>query len=288
MAGVDHAHAAIGPATHLWRKRENFLPALALLALTAFAWAYTLSRAGTMQDMAMSAASERMSDAALSTTMDGMEMPVAEPGTSLAQASDLIVFLSGWAVMMVAMMLPAAVPLILLYRTIARKRLQPTKAVAGMVALLVGYVGVWTVAGAPVYVYNLLSQTQGPVMRVAPGLLLIAGGVYQFTALKDGCHNRCRNPLFFLMNRWKPGTLGAARLGVLHGIDCVGCCAGLMVALVALGMMNVAWMLTAAVIIVVEKTLPGGHRVARPLGIALMVGGALVMSTALLNGRATL
>jgi len=281
---VDHAHAAIGPATPLWRKRENLIPALALLALTAFAWAYTLSRAGTMQDTAMPAASESISDAALS-TMDGMQMPAAEPGASMPQASGLILFLFGWAVMMVAMMLPAAVPLILLYRTVARKRLQPTKAAAGMVALLVGYVGVWTVAGAPVYVYNLLSQTQGPLMRVAPGLLLIAGGIYQFTALKDGCHNRCSNPLFFLMNRWKPGMLGAARLGILHGIDCVGCCAGLMVALVALGMMNVAWMLTAAVIIFVEKTLPGGHHVARPLGIALMVGGALVMSTALLNGR---
>lgn len=245
---MDHAHAAIGPATPLWRKRENLLPALALLALTAFAWAYTLSRAGTMQNMPMPA------------------------------ASGLILFLVGWAVMMVAMMLPAAVPLMLLYRTVARKRLQPTKAAAGVMALLAGYVGVWTVAGAPVYLYNLLSQTQGPLMRVAPGLLLIAGGVYQFSALKEGCHNRCSNPLFFLMNRWKPGMLGAVRLGVLHGIDCVGCCAGLMVALVALGMMNVAWMLTAAVIIFVEKTLPGGHRLARPLGIALMVGGALVLT----------
>ena len=170
---MDHAHAAIGPATPLWRKRENLIPALALLALTAFAWAYTLSRAGTMQDTAMPAASESISDAALS-TMDGMQMPAAEPGASMPQASGLILFLFGWAVMMVAMMLPAAVPLILLYRTVARKRLQPTKAAAGMVALLVGYVGVWTVAGAPVYVYNLLSQTQGPLMRVAPGLLLKA------------------------------------------------------------------------------------------------------------------
>ncbi len=77
---------------------------------------------------------------------------------------------------------------------------------------------------------------------------------------------------------------GAARLGIVHGIDCLGCCVGLMLALVALGMMNVAWMLTAAVIIFVEKTLPGGHRIARPLGILLVVGGIVVLGTSLLNG----
>ncbi len=74
---------------------------------------------------------------------------------------------------------------------------------------------------------------------------------------------------------------GALRLGILHGIDCLGCCGGLMLALVALGMMNVAWMLTAAVIIFVEKTVPGGHQVARPLGIVLVLGGIVVLGMAL-------
>ncbi len=78
---------------------------------------------------------------------------------------------------------------------------------------------------------------------------------------------------------------GALRLGILHGVDCLGCCAGLMVPLVALGMMNVAWMLTAAVIIFAEKTLPGGHRIARPLGIVLVIGGAVTLGTLLFSDR---
>src|ERR671933_2036928 len=117
----------------------------------------------------------------------------------------------------------------------------------------------------------------GSLVAILPAVLLIIGGVYQFTALKGACHARCSNPLFFLMHKWKPGTAGALRLGVLHGIDCLGCCAGLMVGLVALGMMNLAWMLTAAVIIFAEKTIPNSHRIARPVGVLMVAGGVAVL-----------
>src|SRR5215212_701373 len=165
-------------------------------------------------------------------------------------------FLSGWT----AMMVPATLPLILLYRHLARKRLSPAHARVGTVLLLVSYVGVWAMAGLPVFFYNVLSSAVGSLAAVLPALLLIVGGVYQFTPLKGICHARCSSPLFFLMQHWRPGATGALRLGVIHGIDCLGCCAGLMVGLVALGMMNLTWMLTAAVIIFVEKTIPGSHR----------------------------
>src|ERR671932_2069478 len=112
----------------------------------------------------------------------------------------------------------------------------------------------------------------GSFVAILPAVLLIVGGVYQFTALKGACHARCSSPLFFLMQKWRPGAAGALRLGTLHGIDCLGCCAGLMVGLVALGMMNLAWMLTAALIIFAEKTIPGSHLAARPLGIVMVVG----------------
>ena len=117
-------------------------------------------------------------------------------------------------------------------------------------------------------------------------MLLIVGGAYQFTPLKRICHVRCSSPLFFLMQNWRPGAAGALRLGMLHGVDCLGCCAGLMVGLVALGMMNLAWMLTAAVVIFVEKTIPGSHRVARPLGILMIVGGMVLLGVSLLGGMA--
>lgn len=239
---------------------------IALLSVTALAWLYTLHMA----------------------SMNGMVMPAGvdggsarEPSQSLLRTADLLLFLFGWAVMMVAMMLPAALPLVLLYGAIARKRKSRPRAAGGIAALLAGYVAVWTVAGLPVYGYSRLMAVVGPALTVLPGLLLVSGGLYQFTALKQGCHARCSSPLFFLTQHWRPGLPGAARLGVLHGIDCLGCCVGLMLALVALGMMNVAWMLTAAVIIFVEKTLPGGHRVARPLGALLVLGGLVVLGASL-------
>jgi predicted metal-binding membrane protein len=153
-----------------------------------------------------------------------------------------------------------------------------------MVALLVGYIAVWAAAGVPVYVYALSAQSIGRVAAVLPAVLLVIGGVYQFTSLKRSCHARCSNPLFFLMQKWKPGTRGALRLGVLHGIDCLGCCAGLMVGLVALGMMNLALVFTVALIIFAEKTLPESHRIARPLGVLMVAGGVAFFGFSLLGG----
>ena len=265
-------HAAVATAVSAWWKRENLLAGAVLLTVAALAWVYTL----------------------WPDSMQGMDMPAAagsmgaiEAAGHSAIAGELLAFLFGWAVMMIAMMLPAVLPLVLLYRMTARQR-EPLSAEGWrIVALLAGYIVVWTVAGLPVYAYNQFAAAWGSAKAALPAALLIVGGVYQFTALKRSCHARCSNPLFFLMHQWRPGATGAARLGVLHGLDCLGCCAGLMVALVALGMMNLAWMLTATVIIFAEKTLPGSHRLARPLGVGLMVAG-LVLLAASLRGSAIL
>jgi predicted metal-binding membrane protein len=185
------------------------------------------------------------------------------------------------------MMVPATLPLILLYRTIARNRLSGVQAQVGVVALLVGYIAVWTAVGLPVYAYALFADRAGSLATMLPALLLVVGGIYQFTPLKRICHARCSNPLFFLMQNWRSGAAGALRLGVVHGVDCLGCCAGLMVGLVALGMMNLAWMLTAAVIIFAEKTIPGSHRIARPFGVVMVAGGVVVLATSLLSGMSS-
>jgi len=174
--------------------------------------------------------------------------------------------------------------LILLYRTLARKRLSPAHARIGMAILLVGYVAVWVSAGLPAYTYTLSSGPAGSLAAVLPALLLVVGGAYQFAPLKRSCHARCSSPLFFLMQKCRPRATGALRLGVLHGVDCLGCCAGRMVGLVALGMMSLAWLLTAAVIIFVEKTIPDNHRIARPWGVVMVVGGVLLLATSLFDG----
>ena len=257
---MDGSSAFTPSVFQRWRRRENLLPGLALLALAAAGWAYVAYQASTMGGM------EAMSGARIS-TMGGV-----------------VPFVLGWTAMMVAMMVPATLPLILLYRVVARQRLSPGRARVGTAALLAGYVAVWAIAGLPIYAYALAAETVGRFAAVLPAVLLVIGGAYQFASLKRSCHARCSNPLSFLMQKWKPGTAGALRLGALHGIDCLGCCVGLMAGLVALGMMNLALVLTAALIIFAEKTLPESHRIARPLGALMMAGGVVLLGLAVLGG----
>jgi len=257
----DRSSSAFAPAVlKSWSQRKNLLPGLALVALAAAGWvyvAYQSSPMGTTESM----------------TMDG--------------TGGGVIFLSGWTAMMVAMMVPATLPLILLYHTIAHNRVSPAQAQVGMVALLAGFVAVWAATGIPVYVYaQYYAEVAGSLVTVLPASLLIVGGVYQFTPLKRICHARCNSPLFFLLRNWRPGATGALRLGIVHGVDCLGCCAGLMVGLVALGMMNLPWMLSAAVIIFAEKTIPESHHIARPLGVVMVGGGAMLLVTSLLGGMA--
>jgi predicted metal-binding membrane protein len=258
---MEQASAFTPTILERWRRRENLLPGLGLVALAAVGWAYVAYQAASMGSM--------------QSAMGGMQM---------GGIGEAALFFLAWTAMMVAMMVPATLPLILLYRTIARNRLSLVRARVGMVTLLVGYIAVWAAAGLPVYAYNSLAGAAGSLAAVLPALLLIVGGAYQFTPLKRICHARCSSPLFFLMQNWRPRASGAVRLGVLHGVDCLGCCAGLMVGLVALGMMNLAWMLTAAVIIFAEKTIPNSHRIAGPLGVVMVAGGVVLLATSLLGG----
>jgi predicted metal-binding membrane protein len=257
---VDSSNAFTPSVLQQWRRRENLLPGLALLLLTLAGWAFITYQASTMGAM------QAMNGARIS-TMGG-----------------LVPFILGWTAMMVAMMIPATLPLILLYRTVSRPRLNPIQARVGILALLLGYMGVWAVAGLPVYLYALSAESIGTVAAVLPAVLLVIGGVYQFTSLKRSCHTRCSSPLFFLMHNWKPGTIGALRLGALHGIDCLGCCAGLMLGLVALGMMNLALVFTVALIIFAEKTLPESHRIVRPLGVLMVAGAVVFLGLTLFGG----
>ena len=257
---MEQASAFTPSVLEQWRKRENLLPGLALLLLTVASWVYIAYQASTMNSM------EAMSGARIS-TMGGF-----------------VPFVLGWTAMMVAMMIPATLPLILLYRIVSRQRLSPIQARGGIAALLLGYIAVWAVAGLPVYLYALTAEAAGSYAIVLPAVLLVIAGAYQFTSLKRSCHARCSSPLFFLMQKWKPGTTGGLRLGVLHGLDCLGCCAGLMVGLVALGMMNLALVFTVALIIFAEKTLPESHRIARPLGFLMIAGGMAFFGFSLLGG----
>ena len=258
---MEHASAFTPSVLAQWRKRENLLPGLVLVVLAVGGWAYVAYQA---------------------TVMGAMESAMA--GARISTMGGFAPFVLAWTAMMVAMMIPATLPLILLYRTVARQRLNRGQARVGTAAVFAGYIAVWAVVGLPVYLYALTAEGIGSFASALPAVLLVIGGAYQFTSLKGSCHARCSNPLFFLMQKWRPGPVGALRLGVLHGLDCLGCCAGLMVGLVALGMMNLAFVFTAALVIFAEKTLPYSHRVARPLGILMMGGGVTLLVLLVLGG----
>jgi predicted metal-binding membrane protein len=255
---VDGSSAFTPSVLERWRKRENFLPGLALIALAAAGWVYVVYEAGSM-----------------GSAMGGMAM---------GGIGGISLFLSAWTAMMAAMMVPATLPLILLYRTISRNRMSLLQARVGMLTLLAGYIAVRAAAGLPVYAYALFTEEAGSLATVLPALLLVVGGVYQFTPIKRTCHSRCSSPLFFVLQNWRPSPPGALRMGVLHGVDCLGCCAGLVAGLVALGTMNLAWMLTAALIIFAEKTIPNSHRIATPLGVVMVAGGLVLLGASLYGG----
>lgn len=169
-----------------------------------------------------------------------------------------VVFMTAWTVMMTAMMLPSAAPLVLLYRRGATLR--------ATFALVAGYLAVWAATGVPAY----LAELHLP-MSSAP-LALAAAGVYQLTPLKQICLRRCRAPADFLMQRWGRNPL---RIGAAHGVWCVGCCWALMLVLVLAGSMGLAWVVGIAAIVAMEKLSARGVLWSRAAGIALLVAAAL-------------
>jgi predicted metal-binding membrane protein len=239
--GARRTHVVVGPAG---------LAAL-LLAIALVAWIVTIDR------------------------MDGMD---AGPGTDLGA---LGWYVGVWVTMMAAMMLPSAAPTMLMFARMARAREGKRAAARSMtVAFVGGYLAVWTAFG--LFAYGLFEairalgpsflawDAQGPLVA---GAAVTAAGVYQLSPLKRVCLRHCRSPLHFLMHAWRPGELGALRLGIVHGGYCVGCCAGLMVILFALGVMSVLWMAVIAAVIFSEKILPFGFKVRTSVAVALVALG---------------
>lgn len=181
-----------------------------------------------------------------------------------------------WTVMMTAMMLPSATPLVLLYAGALRARRQRSTSLS-VYALAGGYLAAWAVfsVGAVVLQRQLTSTLAlTPMMEpgtpaVAAAFLAIAG-VYQLTPLKRTCLRVCRSPLSYLLQHWRSGALGGLCLGARHGTYCLGCCWALMLLLFAGGVMNLAVIVVLTLWVLIEKLLPFGEHTARASGIALL------------------
>ena len=207
------------------------------------------------------------------------------PGTDLGS---LGFYVSVWIVMMAAMMLPSAAPMVVVHSAVQRRRreLGRHRIRGASMAFVGGYLLIWTAFGLVAYALfelalsvdlDALSWSRGG-RYVAAGVIAVAA-VYQLTALKDVCLAKCRSPLGFVVGSWRSGRVGAARMGMEHGAWCVGCCWALMATLFALGLMSITWTVVIAAVIAVEKVLPwerGANLGVALLLIVLALGVALV------------
>jgi predicted metal-binding membrane protein len=246
-------------------RRDRLLVVVGLTAVIVASWGYLLSGAG----MSMH-------------EMNGMLMPLRnEPWTAGYAA---LVF-GMWAVMMAAMMLPSAAPMILLYGTIARARQARGDLTVGSGVFAAGYVLVWA-AFALVAVglqcgaekAAVLSPMMEMTSTVLAGALLIAAGLYQWSSLKQACLRRCRSPLEFVMTQWREGVRGALVMGLKHGAYCLGCCWLLMLLLFVGGIMNLSWIAGLALFVLIEKTVPAGHWIGRAAGAGLIAWGVVTLA----------
>jgi predicted metal-binding membrane protein len=189
-----------------------------------------------------------------------------------------------WAVMMTAMMLPSAAPLVLVHGRMAGRSANRATS-AQTLALAAGYLLVWAAfsIGATAVQRMLASSFRlTPMMEagtpaLSGGLLLIAGA-YQWTPLKHACLRQCQSPLSFFMTHWRRGAWGALRMGVTHGFACVGCCWALMLLLFAGGVMNLVVIAALTVVVAAEKLLPYGAWIARASGAVMIAAGAWVIA----------
>lgn len=243
-------------------RRERAVVIGCLLLVIVLSWAYLLSGAGMMEEMG------------------DMLMPMSSGPWTVGHA--LLVLLM-WAVMMAAMMLPSAAPMILLHGTLARRRTDGA-GTATQGAVAAGYLSTWAVfsvaATALQYALEqaaLLSPMMQTSSRWLAAAVLVGAGIYQWTPLKQACLRHCRSPLDQLMGHWRPGPRGAFAMGWRHGAVCVGCCWMLMLLLFVGGVMSMAWIAGIALFVLVEKLAPAGPLIGRVAGLALIAWGVATL-----------
>lgn len=194
----------------------------------------------------------------------------------------LVVFVGGWTLMTIAMMLPTSLPLIALFQRMTERRPDSTQLVGLLIA---GYLAVWALFGflahlADLGVHRLVHQLaliERNEWAIGAGILLLAG-IYQFTALKYHCLDKCRTPLSFIASRWSGHNAqrAALRLGVDHGIFCVGCCWTLMLVMFVVGVGSIFWMLLLGAVMAIEKNMRWGRQFSAPLGTGLITAAGII------------
>ena len=187
-----------------------------------------------------------------------------------------------WLAMTAVMMAPVVYPWSRALWRIAGSGV-PGAPMVATVPFAGGYTIAWAgFSAAAAAVHMTLSAMHLPIpfamdVPVLSATALGLAGTFQFTKLKEACLSHCRSPAGFLLTRWRPGAAASARLGLEHGLYCVGCCWALMALALVVGMIDLLWMGVLMAVMVAETTLPFGARLTRPVGVALLAAGAALM-----------
>lgn len=251
-------------STHLESllKRDRAVVFSGVLAVIAIAWGYTIYVA--------------QSNAGIGASM-GMAMGNIRSWSGV----DFSLMFVMWAVMMVAMMVPSAAPMVLLFASVNRRRREESKPFVATGVFLSGYLVIWagfalgaTLGNWGLHQASLLTSMMGESSSgYLGGGLLLAAGIFQWSQLKYVCLTHCRSPLSFLMSDWREGNGGAFKMGLQHGRYCLGCCWVLMALLFVLGVMNLVWIAALAAFVLAEKVIPGGEKVSKITGGLLAAWG---------------
>jgi predicted metal-binding membrane protein len=238
--------------------------------ITATAWMYLAVRAQPMS---------AMTDRSMA---DGMQSIVhVQPWTAAEFGLGLVM----WTAMMVAMMVPTAAPMTLVYAAVARKAAREGSPVPPTFVFVAGYLTIWALFSVAATAVQgglgrlaLLSPTMASASPVLGSSLLIAAGIYELTPYKHACLAHCRAPAHFISHRWRGGRAGAFRMGLELGSYCLGCCWVLMGLLFVGGVMNLLWIAAIAAFILLEKTMPFAKTGGRVVAAAMIVVGLLSLA----------
>jgi predicted metal-binding membrane protein len=246
-------------------RRERLIIGGCLAAMVVLAWLYLVHTKAAMPDM----------------EMPGMVMLDLQKWGPITV---LLLFVM-WTVMMVAMMVPSAAPMILAFVTVNQRRQAANRPFVPVAIFLSGYLAVWTAVYAVATLAEwglhqaaMLSTTMTATSTALNGGLLIAAGIFQWTPMKRACLKGCRSPLSVLMSEWRDGAGGTFVMGLRHGAYCVGCCWFLMALLFVAGVMNLLWVAVIALFVLAEKLSPKGELLARVAGVGLVIAGATLIA----------
>jgi predicted metal-binding membrane protein len=247
-------------------KKDRFIVISGLLVICILSWLYIIYLYRQMEVMNMDA------------------LFFAMPMTPSWTIADFALLFLMWLIMMIAMMTPAAAPLILIFAMVNRQRKQQNRPFVNTAYLMMGYFLVWTAFSVAatslqwlLQQISLLNPEMKTTNKILGSVILIAAGIFQFTSLKHTCLQYCRTPVDFVHRHWKEGKQGALQMGIKNGFYCLGCCWMLMVLLFVAGIMNLLWVALITLFVLIEKISPQTKWISYAAGFVLVVYGILLL-----------